>query len=117
MVHQHLDGTFTITYGPHRVGHYDAQGQVIPPASITSKGAAGKSQSNKEAGPKRPGIVRVPIQGLNSGSFTQEMGSGAKAKPSTDRNDSPTLRGLRVKPISSEPAPSLRPGYPLGTTP
>jgi len=119
MVHQHLDGTFTLTHGPHRVAHYDAQGQTIPPVPTPSKDAAGKSQSNsnKEAGPKRPGIVRVPIQGLHSGSFTQEMGLGAKAKPSTDRNDSPSLRGFRVKPISSEPAPSLRPGYPLGTTP
>src|SRR5262249_51395614 len=25
-VHQHLDGTFTITYGPQRLGHYSAEG-------------------------------------------------------------------------------------------
>ena len=103
MVHQHLDGTFTITYGPHRLGHYDAAGK--------------KSQSKKEAGQKQPGTVRVPIQGLNSGSFTQEMGSGAKAKPSTLRNDSPLRRGLRVEPISSEPAPSSRPWISSGHDP
>jgi hypothetical protein len=25
-VHQHLDGTFSLRYGPHRVGRYNAQG-------------------------------------------------------------------------------------------
>ena len=25
-VHQHLDGTLTLTHGPHRLGHYTAQG-------------------------------------------------------------------------------------------
>lgn len=28
-VHQHLDGTLTITYGPHRLGHYTAQGVAL----------------------------------------------------------------------------------------
>jgi transposase len=27
-VHEHLDQTFSITFGPHRVGRYDAQGQA-----------------------------------------------------------------------------------------
>jgi hypothetical protein len=25
-VHQHLDGTFRLTHGPHRLGRYDAHG-------------------------------------------------------------------------------------------
>jgi hypothetical protein len=28
-VHQHLDGTLSISYGPHRLGHYTAQGSPI----------------------------------------------------------------------------------------
>ena len=27
--HQHLDGTLSITHGPHRLGHYTAQGAVL----------------------------------------------------------------------------------------
>ena len=29
MVHQHLDRTLTITYGPHRLGRYDAHGKLL----------------------------------------------------------------------------------------
>src|SRR5499425_2693776 len=29
MVHQHLDGTISLTHGPHRLGHYTAQGVAI----------------------------------------------------------------------------------------
>ena len=29
MVHQHLDGTITLTHGPHRLGHFTAQGMAI----------------------------------------------------------------------------------------
>ena len=29
MVHQHIDSTFSITYGPHVIGHYDAEGQSL----------------------------------------------------------------------------------------
>src|SRR5262249_44045411 len=28
-VHQHLDGTYTITYGPQRIGHYSAEGVLL----------------------------------------------------------------------------------------
>src|SRR5262244_3599627 len=29
LVHQHLDRTFTITYGPQRIGHYSAEGVLL----------------------------------------------------------------------------------------
>ena len=29
LVHQHLDQTFSITFGPHLLGHYDAQGKLL----------------------------------------------------------------------------------------
>ena len=29
VVHQHLDGTLSLTHGPHRLGHYTAQGAAI----------------------------------------------------------------------------------------
>jgi hypothetical protein len=38
VVHQHLDGTLSLTHGPHRLGRYTAQGVAIP----CSKDGAGK---------------------------------------------------------------------------
>src|SRR5215467_1735252 len=36
-VHQHLDGTFTITRGPQRLGHYSAEGVSLEPAKIGAR--------------------------------------------------------------------------------
>ncbi len=44
-VHQHLDGTLSITYGPHRLGRYTAQGAAI----TASKNAAGRRAVEKTA--------------------------------------------------------------------
>jgi transposase len=55
-VHQHLDSTLTLTYGPHRLGQYTAQGAALastknpaPPAVEKTRG--GKAQ--KQAFPPR----------------------------------------------------------------
>jgi transposase len=32
LVHQHLDSTFSVTFGPHLLGRYDAQGKLFTPA-------------------------------------------------------------------------------------
>ncbi len=39
IVHQHLDGTFTITHGPQRLGHYSAEGVSLEKAKIGARGA------------------------------------------------------------------------------
>src|SRR6201987_1549201 len=36
MVHQHLDGTLSLTHGPHRLGHYSAQGVAIRPTKMAA---------------------------------------------------------------------------------
>ena len=46
-VHQHLDGNLTLTHGPHRLGHYTAQGSSLneshaPPAKAVEKTRGGK---------------------------------------------------------------------------
>jgi transposase len=61
-VHQHLDGTITLTHGPHRLGHFTAQGVAIPltpnPApSTVEKTLRGKAQ--KTAFPPRLGIPQT----------------------------------------------------------
>src|SRR5215468_415076 len=44
LVHQHLDGTFTITYGPQRLGHYSANGVSLENAKIGARGAVEKTR-------------------------------------------------------------------------
>src|SRR6202795_80409 len=43
VVHQHLDGTLSLTHGPHCLGRYDGGGAPLPPKASTasSRGAAG----------------------------------------------------------------------------
>jgi len=39
-VYEHLDGTLSLGYGPHTLGHYDAQGRGRPqPAAPTGRAA------------------------------------------------------------------------------
>ena len=33
IVHQHLDGTLSISYGPHRLGRYSQRGVLLRPAT------------------------------------------------------------------------------------
>ncbi len=40
-VHQHLDGTFTITHGPQRLGRYSAEGVSLEKTKIGARRAAG----------------------------------------------------------------------------
>jgi transposase len=42
-VHQHLDGTLSISYGPHRLGHYTVQGSPIVKTKTAARGAVEKT--------------------------------------------------------------------------
>ena len=62
MVHQHLDGTFTLTYGPHRLGHYDAEGRALknnnaPARRAVEKTLVGKVKATK---PTFPTSLEIP---------------------------------------------------------
>jgi hypothetical protein len=46
-VHQHLDGTFTLTHGPQRLGHYSAEGVSLEKAKIGRRGAVEKTRGGK----------------------------------------------------------------------
>ena len=39
-VYEHLDGTLSIGHGPHTLGHYDAEGRLLTPASQSGGQAA-----------------------------------------------------------------------------
>src|SRR6516162_7643028 len=59
-VHQHLDGTFTITHGPHRLGHYSAEGVSLSQAIIGARGAVEKTRGGKVQNPTFPPRLEIP---------------------------------------------------------
>ena len=54
-LHQHLDGMLSITYGPHRLGKYSAEGVPLPQPN-----AAGRRAVEKAAAAPPLKTLRVP---------------------------------------------------------
>src|ERR1700746_2550737 len=54
IVHQHLDGTFTITHGPQRLGHYSGEGVPLEKQKIGALGAVEKTRGGKVPKPTFP---------------------------------------------------------------
>jgi hypothetical protein len=59
-VHQHLDGTFTITHGPQLIGHYSAEGVSLEKEKIGARGAVEKTQGGKVKNPTFPPCLEIP---------------------------------------------------------
>jgi Homeodomain-like domain len=59
-VHQHLDGSFTITHGPQRLGHYSAEGVSLEKEKIGARGAVEKTQGGKVQKPTFPPCLEIP---------------------------------------------------------
>jgi transposase len=59
-VHQHLDGTFTITHRPQRLGHYSAKGVPLENEKIGTRGAVEKTQTGKVQKPTFPPCWEIP---------------------------------------------------------
>ena len=68
MVHQHLEGTFTITYGPHRLGHYDAEGRPLKPNNAPAQRGVEKTLAGKvtKPTPTFPPSLEIPQRTLDS---------------------------------------------------
>ena len=58
--HQHLDGSFTITHGPQRLGHYSAEGVSLEKETIGAHGAVEKTQGGKVQKPTFPPCLEIP---------------------------------------------------------
>ena len=43
VVHQHLDGTISLTHGPHRLGRFTAQGVTMTSTNNAAPGAVEKT--------------------------------------------------------------------------
>ena len=51
-IHEHLDGTVSIRYGPHVLGRFDAQGQAVRAPVVRKRAAAAENQ---------PAAARKPL--------------------------------------------------------
>jgi hypothetical protein len=60
MVHQHLDGTLSITHGPHRLGRYNAQGNALAQAITPARRAVEKTRGGKVKKTTFPPRLEIP---------------------------------------------------------
>ena len=60
MLHQHLDGTLSLTYGPHRLGHYTAQGVALTATSTALEAAVEKTPGGKVPRQTFPPGLEIP---------------------------------------------------------
>ena len=75
-VHQHLDGTFTITHGPQRLGHYSAEGVSLEKEKIGARGAVEKTQGGKVQKPTFPPCLEIPQTPRDSHFATASAAAG-----------------------------------------
>jgi hypothetical protein len=59
-VHQHLDGTLSLTHGPHRLGRYSAQGAALAAGKIAARRAVEKTRGGKVQKPTFPLRLEIP---------------------------------------------------------
>jgi transposase len=61
MVHQHLNGTISLTHGPHRLGRYSAQGVALTATqNAAAKNAVEKTRRGKVQPPTFPLRLEIP---------------------------------------------------------
>ncbi len=63
VVHQHLDGTLSISYGPHRLGRYTSLGERMSPAETR---AVEKTPAGKVQKPTFPAGLEIPLKARDS---------------------------------------------------
>src|ERR1700693_3157593 len=65
-VHQHLDGTFSLTHGPHRLGRYSAQGADLAENKTGARRAVEKPRGGKVQNPTFPPRLEIPQKARDS---------------------------------------------------
>ncbi len=76
LVCEHLDGTISLHYGPHRLGHYDSQGQLLPIPHLKT-GQAAAHRALRSSPINDPGAKSFRAAGLR---VTQERKKDQKRK-------------------------------------
>ena len=59
-VHQHLDGTLSLTHGPHRLGRYTAQGKALEQDKLPARRAVEKTRGGKVQKLTFPPRLEIP---------------------------------------------------------
>jgi transposase len=75
-VHQHLDGTLTITYGPHRLGRYTAQGVALTTTQNAARRAVEKTRRGKVQKQTFPPRLEIPQTARDSHFPTASAAAG-----------------------------------------
>jgi hypothetical protein len=75
-VHQHLDGTLSLTHGPHRLGRYTAQGAAIMPTKNAARGAVEKTLRGKVQKQTFPPRLEIPPTARDSHFPTASTAAG-----------------------------------------
>jgi transposase len=60
VVHQHLDGTLSLTHGPHCLGRYTAQGTALATTEMPARRAVEKTRAGKVIKPTFPPRLEIP---------------------------------------------------------
>jgi transposase len=60
VVHQHLNGTLSLTHGPHCLGRYTAQGTALATTEIPARRAVEKTRGGKVIKPTFPPHLEIP---------------------------------------------------------
>jgi transposase len=76
-VHQHLDGTLSITHGPHCLGHYTAQGTMIAATKVPARRAVEKTRAGKVQKPTFPPRLEIPQRARDSHFPTAPTAAGS----------------------------------------
>jgi hypothetical protein len=75
-VHQPLDGTFSLTHGPHRLGRYDAQGEPRCGDNMRRGRAVEKTRGGKVQKPTFPPCLEIPQKPRDSHFPTASAAAG-----------------------------------------
>src|SRR5262250_1909238 len=75
-VHQHLDGTFTITHGPQHLGHYSAEGVSMERENFGARVVVEKTQAGKVQKPPFPPCLEIPQTARDSHFATASAAAG-----------------------------------------
>ena len=66
-IHEHLDGTVSIRYGPHVVGRFDSEGTPIPKPKPKDRGKDGPVstvENQKQVSPRSHRTLEIPVSGF-----------------------------------------------------
>ena len=66
IVHQHLDGTLSLTHGPHCLGRYTAQGAALATTKMPARPAVEKTLPGKVITPTFPASLEIPQSARDS---------------------------------------------------